>query len=318
MTRTILSAFMLVPCVAIGQTQPVRIDPSSTPPPPAGTPPVGGAQPQGEIAAEGERGISFSFMASGSYSMPAEFGTMGDLSIARGAAELAVTVPITPEEISLQFAVMNEWSSYDFDSARPDHQVGLLRLSTNLQWKLDETWGLVGGFDIEAAGETDADFGESLTYGGYVGARYEVSPTFNFTFGAFAKSQLEDDAMILPLIGFEWKFADQWAASMQGPSARLTYSPMEELDLSLLASFENRAYRLSDEAGPLRDAVLRDERINVGLQAQWSPKPWFSLTAEVGAALMSEIKFDDTGGNRIFKEEGDPAGYFGLSATFRF
>ncbi len=317
MARTVLLAVMLLQGVAYGQEsagahkQPAgQADLTGRPDPRLS----GDAPPLGD----GQDDVSFRFLIGGGYAAPADFEDLGDVSITRSAAELSIDIPLVAEELSLSIGLLNEWSWYNFDTGFADREVTLFRASTGLQWKIDEKWSAVGGIDVEAAAETDADFSDGMTFGGFAGARYEISPTLALTFGVFGRTQIEDNVMVLPLIGIDWQFAEDWTFSIQGPSARVSYSVSEELELSLRASMDNRAFRLNDDPGKYKEAVLRDERVTVGLQAQWEPKPWFSLNAEAGMVVMSEIQFDDAEGNRISKDDGDPAAYFGLSATFRF
>lgn len=301
---------------AFGQVSPDRVDPAVPQPPTA----------QGAVAQRGSRGIvppqdriSASVSVGGSYTVPGNYGDSGNVSIYRGGGEATVYIPAVPDEVAVTVGFLEEGSWYDFQN-KPNvvNQMFLTRVSPGIFWKYSDDWAFLGGFNVTGAGEKDADVGDALTFGGFAGARYTVSPTLKVTLGVAGSSELEDDPTILPLIGVDWDFAKDWNFSVKGPGVRLTYALTDTVDLSLQGSYESRAYRLDDHFGALDSAVFRDRRATVGLQAQWTPAEWFSLRAELGAVVWSEFKLDDNDGHKLNEEHGDPTAYAGLSATFRF
>jgi hypothetical protein len=285
-------------------------------------PTAAGAQPK----ASPDDPIQASFSLGGSYTFDADLDNdLGSISIWRAGSELGLRFPAAGK-ITFNAGIASEFSWYTFD---PDlggflddlgdatAEVALARLSLGATIELSDDWSLLVSGNGVAAGEYDADFGDSLTGGGAIAAIYRASDTLSFTFGVAGESVIEDDANIIPLLGFDWRFAEQWRVGVRGPGAFLTYSPTKQWDFTLQGSYERRDYRLSDD-NPISDGVFRDKRFVVGVQAQWTPAQWLSLRAEAGVVAWAELEFDDRNGDHLDKTELDPTGYAGVSATIRF
>jgi hypothetical protein len=174
----------------------------------------------------------------------------------------------------------------------------------------------VGGI-IEFAGDPDADIGDTGTYGGYAGARYAVSESFGFSFGFAAKTRLEDDALVIPLVGIEWKVSDRVTLSTEGTTLRIASKLSDEWSVGLSAGWELREYRLDDE-GPVPDGVMSDSRIPIAVSFDWTPSPNVTLAISGGAVVWQEFEFRDSNGDDVSETNTDPAPFIGLSAQFRF
>lgn len=303
--------------VAAAQSSANQVDPTAAPGPTAA-----GAQAKADPG--NRRGTAFSL--GGSYTFGADFeDNRGSVSIWRMGYDVGARFP-TSENFAITLGASTEWSWYDFDPSstgvtqgigKPAGQVATSRIAPGFTYRIDDKWSILGGFSLESTGETDADFGDTLNYGVVFAASYKVSDTFSWTFGAAVQTTLEDGVTGLPLIGFEWKFRPQWSVGVRGPGAHLTYSPNEEVDLTLQASYESREFRLSDD-NPIRDGVLQDRRVVVGLQAQWTPRKWVTLRGEAGVVAWSELEFDNSNGDSLDTLTIDPTGFLGASVTFRF
>lgn len=313
-------AVLAVSVPVMAQVSPDRVDPTVAPGPTA-------------AGAKGKRGepprdrISNAFSLGGSYTFAADLeDNRGEYAVSRAGFEYTMFVP-AGEKLSLTLGLANEWSWYDFSSdnptgvaggsQKPFSEVTTVRFTPAFVYKVDETWTVFGGPSIEASGEPDAEVDESLTYGGILGVRYKVSETLALTGGIAARTSLEDDVFVVPLIGVEWEFAEGWQLATRGTALRVTWSATESLDLSAQVSYEGREYRLSDDA-VIAGGVVRDRRVTAGVQAQWTPRPWLTLRGEAGLVAWSELEFDDRDGNGIDTLDADPTGYLGASVSFRF
>lgn len=305
---------------AVAQVSPDRVDPTVAPAPTAaGSKTKNTMPPQDRVSA--------AFSLGGSYTFDAEMEDgRGDYSVARSGAELTLFIP-AGEKLSFTVGVANEWSWYDFSSSgpvgvtsgieKPFSEVTTVRITPAFIYRVNEKWSVFGGPSIEASGEPDADVDDALLYGGIVGVRYKFSDTLALTGGVAARSSLEDDVMVFPLVGVEWEFAKDWQLAFRGTSLRVTWEATDTLDLSAQVSYEGREYRLSDDA-KIPDGIVRDRRVTAGVQAQWTPKPWLTLRGEAGIVMWSELEFDDRDGDGIDTIDADPTGYLGASLTFRF
>jgi len=303
--------------VAAGQVNPDRVDPTVAPGPTAA-----GARAK----PTGKQGMQTSLSLGGSYTFASNLEDgRGDYSVTRAGSDTSLLYP-TSENFALLLEISQEWSWYDFDPSsqgitqgigKPLSQVVTTRVSPGINYRIDDRWGVLLGASIESTGETDADFSDTLNYGAIVAASYKVNDNFSLSFGAAAQSRLEDDVQVIPIVGFDWRITEKWRAGVRGPGAQLTYSPSESWDFTLQGSFESREYRLADDS-PIPEGVLRDRRVVVGLQAQWTPRPWLTLRAEGGVVVWSELEFDDRNGDGLDTLDADPTGYVGLSGTVRF
>jgi len=248
-----------------------------------------------------------------------------DVSVARTGLIVDFGIPVS-DRFKLSMNTDFEASWYSFDSepsaglfADPFNDVYRFRVSPGFFYAINQQWGVIGGAIVEFAGESDADIGDSATYGGYAGARYAFNEDFAMTAGLQAKTRIEDDMLFLPILGFEWRVTPRVTLATSGPGIglRLTTMLNEEWSFSLGASWEPRDYRLSDDA-PIPDGVARDERVPVIAGFTWKPKPGISLNLYGGAIVWQELSLDDADGNQLVEDNTDPTGFVGFTAGFRF
>jgi hypothetical protein len=248
-----------------------------------------------------------------------------DVSIARTGLILDFNMPVNER---LKFALNTDfeasWYSFESDAGAgvfedPFNDVYRFRLSPGFFYVLNQQWGILGGGIVEIAGESDADLGDSATYGGFVGARYAFSDGFAMTGGIQAKTRIEDNALFIPIIGFEWKVTPKVTLSTSGPGVGLRLNTVlnEQWSASIGVSWEPRDYRLSDDA-PIPDGVARDERVPVILGFVYKPTPTISLSAYGGAIVWQQLTLDDSEGNEVAEDNTDPTGFVGFTASFRF
>lgn len=322
--RVHLSAMLpvLLPAVwsassAVAQNQ----TPANTP---AGTPPENHTI---ELAPQkpSERPITFQLRGGGEYTFASDIdNTPGDVSIARANFGFGVGIPIG-ERSRFLLDLDEEVSWYFFESAS-----GLvpgttdpfeLALSTQFQpmfsSQVDDHWSWFVGGIVNFSGEADADIGDSATYGGFGGARYKFSDTFSLSFGLGAKSRLEDSALVIPLLGVEWKVSDRVTVSSEGTRVKITAQMNKQLAVTLSGGWELREYRLDDD-NTLPDGVARDRRVPIGLSLDWKPSDNIQLSFGGGVVVWQEFRFDDRNGNRISETNTDPAAFVGISGKINF
>jgi hypothetical protein len=82
-----------------------------------------------------------------------------------------------------------------------------------------------------------------------------------------------------------------------------------EIGLGLL--YNQRRFRL-DDSGPAPHGVGEDNNLSLRLRLGWDITPQISLALLGGVALGGEVQLDDRNGNRINKQDYDPAPYIGL------
>jgi len=250
----------------------------------------------------------------------------GKLGVTRGGADLSVTGPLLDRSMLL-LKIGTEVSGYDFSGAtrfapangEPWDTIYQHTISAGLLTRYDEKWSSIGVFRVQSAGESGAEFNDTLTFGGFLGGTYAFSDRLRVGLSVGISTQIEDNVQVLPLPSVFWKINDQWtldAGSIRGVS--LAYQPSEQWKFWGFFDFASRNFRL-DENNPAAPAgVGRDKSFNAALATTWSPTKQISLTASVGYIFGQELILDNSAGDRILKDDVDPTPFVGVTAEFRF
>lgn len=213
---------------------------------------------------------------------------------------------------------------YDFDgggssAGNPWETILMMRLGTKLAYRINEQWGVWGGGVFMFSPETGADWGRSFTGGGRVGVDYRHSKTFFVSVGLAVISQIEDDVKLAPSVGLNWLPHEQWAVRVgavpvsggSAAAAEVAYQIAEPVDLGLGVLYQQRRFRL-DDSGVARNGVGEDNTLPLRLRVGWSITPHVSVHFVGGVVLGGQLQLDDANGNRLNKQDYDPAPYFGV------
>lgn len=244
----------------------------------------------------------------------------GSVAVARLASSLLLSIPSGERGES---NVRLDWksASYNFDGiTSPWKRTNEADLWYVYRRQINEQWGWFTGGDVRSSWENGAKFEDSLTVGAVGGASYAVSPELRFTLGAMVRTKLEDNVMVVPLIGVDWQISKEWrlwARQRAAPRLDLTYSPNKEWSFGVGAGYDSSEFRLSETA-PVAKGVGRDHRFFTALTTDWTPKPNVTVSATAGSVLWGELITDDQDGNRVSKAEVKPAAFVGLSVEFKF
>jgi hypothetical protein len=167
--------------------------------------------------------------------------------------------------------------------------------------------------------ETGADWGDSFTGGGMVGVDFRHSQTLFVSLGVAVVSQIEDDASVTPSVILNWLPHERWAVRVgavpasggAAAAAEVAYRVAKPVEVGLGVLYNQRRFRL-DDSGPAPDGVGEDNNLLLRLRLGWNITPQISLALLGGVALGGEVQLDDRNGNRINKQDYDPAPYIGL------
>lgn len=194
-------------------------------------------------------------------------------------------------------------------------------------YAFDQQWRSFASISVNSAGEENADFGESLTYGGVAGFTYSSSKTLTLGLGLAARSRLEDDAFVLPFPILQWDFDEQWrfyigGSSVGGSAAAgigFAYTPDPAVTLSLgFGGFGLGGEFRLDENGPIPGGVARDNFSQLVLGLDWRPHERVTVSAFAGATFFGELEILDNGGVTIYESDVDNGPVFGLSVGIGF
>lgn len=285
---------------------------------------VASAQPGNETQERRpEARVSFDAFATSSADIEND---AGEVSTSGGGGSLSIEFP-AGQRGTLTVGTGVDWAIYDFDgdagfgAADPWNEIRAVSFNTRYARKLDDTWGwFVGGF-ASASGEDNADFGESMMYGGFVGATYAASRDFYIAFGGGYATRLEDDGSFLPIINFNWRFADDWTlgsdTKVRGGGVKLAFSPTETVEIFTAAGFRFNEFRLNED-GPTPDGVGADRSFPISIGAQWTPAREVSLGARVGVLAGRQMELSDREGVELADVDVDATPFITAELTFRF
>jgi len=249
-----------------------------------------------------------------------EFRTdLGSASVGVTRADIGIQAPIPPLagwRISADLA--SEWSWYDFDdfdavaggSAPLAHAHSSL-LGLTLVRPFGEGWSFVARPVVAASGDQDADFGDSVLFGGFVTIGRQMSETLRLSVGVYAAEQFEDDAVVFPIAGIEWQIDEATKLSTPGPGLRLTRDLAPGWQAYLQGIYRPRDYRLADDSS-VPGGALSDDSVPVTLGALWSPNQRVQLSLLAGALVFRNIEVRDDGGDVVFDEDADTSVFAGI------
>jgi hypothetical protein len=213
-------------------------------------------------------------------------------------------------------------SDYDFsgDGGALWDDINQITMTTLVDWKLDESWSLLGGGLARFSGESGADFDDALTGGVFGGFRYAWNENLTTGFLLGVMSQIEDSAAILPLPLVTWKFAETWKFHLGvsqlgavGYGPELSWMASEKWELGLGASYQRRRYRLDKG-----DRVGDETSMPIYLKLGWHPTPQSALELMAGVAVAGEVRQEHNGGSKIFDKDTDPTATISLRGHIRF
>lgn len=273
---------------------------------------TGRARPE---AATEKRATTYRLNAIASHTFEAKLKDgPGKSSVSRAAASFGVGIPIA-EQSTLDFDVSNELSWYDWKDAtgfvagktEPVRETYDTTLSARFSSRLNDQWiGFIGG-DINSSAEWGADFGDSLTYGGMIGATYLVNESFSIGAALSVRSRLEEDVRVIPVPVFDWKIDQQWRlGTSAGRSLRLSYAPSSTWMVFADLGYESSEYRL-DEDGASPEGVFRDTRVPVSSGVAYLPTERVTISLIGGVNVYREFILDDRNGNRVRKDKSKPS-----------
>lgn len=222
--------------------------------------------------------------------------------------------------------------SYDFSAGNPDgiafnspwENIHTFSISTPLRKGIGDNWTAFLIPSIRSAGESGADFSETITGGGFTGFSYKFSDSLTIGPGLGVFSQLEDSATIFPVLIIKWDITEKLSldtgrglAATQGPGLTLSYKATPKLRLGVGGRYEKLRFRL-DEDGSVESGVGEDSSIPVFASCTYSVNRKSSLSFVAGLETNGELKVEDSKGRTIIEEESDSGVFAGLTFNMRF
>lgn len=272
---------------------------------------------------------NFSFTTRGTYHLPADLDSEGEISIGRLTSELGFST-LLGDSVFWRLSVGSEFSFYDFDNATgltangdPFDTTYQYDINTVLNGRLSPTWGWFAGGGLTWAAEAGSSGSDILRGRGFGGFRYTFSDDLAIGAGVGFFTRLEDNELIIPLVTLDWKPGPRsqvetgGLGGAGGVGVRYTFRPNQQWDLFGQARWVGREYRLDDD-GPIPEGVARDQRFELAVGARYNVSPNVQFHGRVGVDVFNEIELLDRTGDQISQEDIDPSLVLGAGVTIRF
>jgi hypothetical protein len=252
----------------------------------------------------------------------------GEFAATRAGGSVRVAIPAY-EKAQVAFDVGYDRWEFDFKDAttldaadgEPWSGVNDVNATVTFANRIDDQWSYVTGAFVRSAFADGADAGEGFTFGGILGVTYAFSDRFSLGGGLIASSVIEDDWRVLPIMTIDWKINDKLSLRTNPGVGRriigLSYQATDALRLTLGTGSERVEFRLEDD-GPEPKGVGRFSRLPVALDVTYDISHRFSVNGYVGYLFSQEVVLDTEDGDRVRREDADPAFGLGAGVSWRF
>ncbi|MEM0983116.1 MAG: hypothetical protein AAGI17_04095 [Planctomycetota bacterium] len=252
--------------------------------------------------------------------------TGGSVQVSRVGAEIGFSHRLT-DDSDFIFQVVPEFSFYDFEDAEgilpfapsedePFDDVYSLTLRPVYRVNRFKGWSYLVGATLVSAGETSADFEDTLYIGGFGGASYWISDTLRIGFVITGRTLLEEGVQIIAFPTIEWRPNERFSLITGQGGLQAGYH-FGNFKLAAEFGFENREYGL-DRDGPLPGGSYNEFRFPAGVSLTYAPTQQFVISGRVGAMLLQSIEFNDAGGGEVADQDLESTIFGGLSIQIRF
>lgn len=181
---------------------------------------------------------------------------------------------------------------------------------------ITDAWSVAIGGIAGASWEDGASFSDSLNFGGLVMAGYRFSPTLKVGLGALYLNRTNEDPLVIPAVGLEWKASDLLAITLYGLDLRAQYELSSAWSVYLRGEYDPNSALLENRQGSDNDS-FDDQGFRAAGGVQWTPIPSFSLSLEGGFAFHEYTLRNDQE-QVLAKDRMDPAPFVGVSARLSF
>lgn len=271
-------------------------------------------------------GPELTFSVSGLYNDQAGLDTGGELSVARVRGDLDLRITLD-RRTRLRFNFETFQSFYDTDGvggtlvpgrlSDPFDTVHQYDLYFGIESSISGEWSWFAGGRIASAGETGADFADTLTYGGLFGARYQATDALAIGIGVLVTSQLEDDVFVIPIPTIDWQIAEGVRLYSEFRRISLGFDATDDIEIGAWVRFDRHEFRLNDDPGT-PEGVVRETTFPVGFFAEYAPTSNITVRGEIGGTVYGEFEILDSAGNEVVDTEIDTALVLGLHVNVSF
>lgn len=220
------------------------------------------------------------------------------------------------EEFRLGLTLGYNFDDYGFSGSGafgdgPWGDIHMVTLAAILKYQIDSDWGVFGGPVMQFAGESGADWGDSITGGGVFGVSWRLNNELSISAGLGIITQLEDDVRVFPTLSLDWELTDSLslrttsvARATGYPAIELVYEFARDWEAAVGGSYEFRRFRLDDD-GPVPDGVGQETRWPIWARVGYNLNSNWTFSALVGFSAQGDLKLEDSSGDHIAEEDTD-------------
>lgn len=248
----------------------------------------------------------------------------GDFRVFRGGVGAKADWKAT-DRMTLSFGLGYEYSNYDFSrpnafiagAASPFEDIHILDLGLTAYVGIDEQWSWFAGVNGRVAGESGVDVDDAGTIGGVGGLVWDLGDDRSIAFGLNVMSQIEDDALILPIINVNWKLDERWRFASSGAMGEFIATIDGQNEIAFGAAWENRRFRLDDSA-PQLAAVIEDTSFPLFVRFAHRPDDSITINLIGGVVVWQEFEVSNRNGLATRDFDADPSAFLGLSVNIAY
>lgn len=248
----------------------------------------------------------------------------GDFRVFRGGVGAKADWKAT-DRMTLSFGLGYEYSNYDFSrpnafiagAASPFEDIHILDLGLTAYVGIDEQWSWFAGVKGRVAGESGVDVDDAGTIGGVGGLVWDLGDDRSIAFGLNVMSQIEDDALILPIINVNWKLDERWRFASSGAMGEFIATIDGQNEIAFGAAWENRRFRLDDSA-PQLAAVIEDTSFPLFVRFAHRPDDSITINLIGGVVVWQEFEVSNRNGLATRDFDADPSAFLGLSVNIAY
>jgi len=212
--------------------------------------------------------------------------------------------------------------SQGFAGLRPWRNVIVSNNNMRVKYAVNKNWGVFVMPTISYGSESGAPFWDSFTIGAMAGASYTTGPNLTVGIGGFVGSRLENSAIGYPIGFIDWRITESLNLSALASGARNDFGPKAELSYDLgrgfkvssSVAYELRRFRL-DEKGNFEKGIGEIRTLPLAAKISYTLNKHLSLNTYGGWLFDGSLELEDSGGDRIQKEDFDAAPFLGASIT---
>jgi len=232
------------------------------------------------------------------------------------------------DNLNVVFGASFNYYNFDFSGSqgfaglRPWRNVIISNNNMRVNYAFTNNWGIFVTPMISYGSASGSPFWDSFTIGGIAGVSYTTGPNLKVGVGGFVGSRLEQSAIGYPIGYIDWHITQALnftgfaggARNDFGPKAELSYKLGRGFKVGTSVSYEVRRFRL-DKDGNFEKGIGQMQSLPVAAKISYTVNKFLTLNTYGGWLFDGSLELEDSGGNRIQKEDFDSAPFLGASIT---